>query len=93
MHFSNFRVLKRRQNDADKPNNKTFQNLFSRWATDPALQSVQADCGAQSASYPPDIDSPLPKNKVWCVKLTIQRHLVPRLQVPSLRRMSSWLGA
>lgn len=64
MHVSNFRVLKGRQNDVDEPNNKTFQNLFSRCATDPALQSVQADCGAQSASYPPDIDSPVPKNEV-----------------------------
>lgn len=64
MHVSNFRVLKWTQNDVDEPNNKTFQSLFSRWATDPALQSVQASCGAQSASYPTDIDSPVPKDKV-----------------------------
>lgn len=63
MHVSKFRVFKGRQND--EPNNKTFQNFFSLWAIDPALQSVQADCGVQSASYPTDqFDSPVPKDKV-----------------------------
>jgi len=64
MQVSNFRVLKGRQNDVDEPNNKTFQNLFSRWATNQALQSVQAECGAQSASYSQYIDSPVPKDEV-----------------------------